>query len=480
VADQSITSVDTADVLAVDADVARTTGADRFGITTSGFVPKPFARLLAEKLALARALLGDDLDLRSGSLVRKLLELSALEDARTWAALATVYDDGFVVTATGEALSRLGDELGLARPYLEASGTVRLKLDNDMPDGESVTIPLGARMLTSGGHHVATDESAVISNASRERQVAVVAFFPGPEHDLDPGVPTQKIDRFHPLDPKLAELFAMQDDAASAGHPFEVNIEHDAPLTGGDLYWPDVRYRELLLRAPRSTWTADAVEMAVGLVPGVRQVAVRDQWGGLDINQSIFGNFNFIERLFAGERDIGSPYYVTILVAPTAGAIWEGPDGLQSAIQSAIEDLRPLSIFPDVVPADQLGVGVRAELVVRGLPLPSGSRETVNASDAAQALKTRLLARLRRYVESLSFGEPVRHSEVMWALMSEPGIADAREVRLLRYPAAFEELDFASPVADEAITTLGCGENATLDVNQIAVIVDDPSRLVVV
>ena len=119
-ADQSTTSVETADVLAVDAEVARSTGADRFGITTSGFVPKPFARLLAEKLGLARMLMGADLDLRSGSVIRKLLEVSALEDARTWAALATMYDNGFVVTATGDALGRLGDELGLARPHLEA------------------------------------------------------------------------------------------------------------------------------------------------------------------------------------------------------------------------------------------------------------------------------------------------------------------------------------------------------------------------
>ena len=91
-------------------------------------MPKSFARLLAEKLALARALLGDDLDLGSGSAIRKLLEVAALEDARTWAALAAIYDNSFVVSATGEALSRLGEELGLPRPFLEANGTVKLKL----------------------------------------------------------------------------------------------------------------------------------------------------------------------------------------------------------------------------------------------------------------------------------------------------------------------------------------------------------------
>jgi len=476
-ADTPTTRVDTADVLAVDAEVARTTGAGRYGLGPEGFTPKPFGRLLAEKLALARALLDDAVDLRSGSAIRKLLEVSALEDARTWAALSTMYDNAYVVSATGDALSRLGEELALPRPLLEARGTVKLKLDGSLGAGESITIPRGARISSPGGHHVATDESAVLSDASRERDVAAVAFFPGPDHNLDPGVPAQKLDRWHPDDPKLADFFEQRDDA---GGTWDVKVDHAQPLEGGELGWPDARYRELLLRAPRSTWTADALEIAASLVPGVRLVQVRDAWGGLDIRQSIFGNFNFIERLFAGERDIGSPYYVTVLVAPTAGAIWEGPDGLQVSVEAAIEDLRPPSIFPQVEPANQVGIGVRADLVVRGLPLPSGSQATVNASPPAVALKTRLLQRVRRYVESLGFGEPVRASEVIWALMSEPGIADAQDVRLLRFPAAFEELDFGSSVGATQVQQLALGANAELDANEIAVLVDDPTRIKIV
>ena len=83
-------SVSTADVLAVDANIALQSGATAFGITTTGFHAKSFARILAEKLALARSLLGEDLDLSSGSAIRKILQVSALEDARTWAALASM------------------------------------------------------------------------------------------------------------------------------------------------------------------------------------------------------------------------------------------------------------------------------------------------------------------------------------------------------------------------------------------------------
>jgi hypothetical protein len=461
---------DTADVLAVDASVLRSTESPGYGVTTEGFVAKPFARILAEKLALARELLGADVDLTAGSAVRKLLEISALEDARTWAALAGSYDDCFVISARGEALGRLGEELGLPRPHLEARGTVRVALSGTLPTGVAkLQFLRGARLLTPGGHHVATDETFVLSPASPTRDVPVVAFYPGPEHNLDPSQPDQRIDRWDLLDPKLAGLRAAEQ---AAGGPL-TTIAHPLPLTGGELRWPDDRYRELLLRAPRSIWTVDAIQIAVWLVPGVRRVQVRDPWGGLDLHQSIFGNFNFIERVFGSERDLASPYYFTVLVAPTPGAIWDGPDGLRVQVESALEDLRPIGIFPRIEPATEIGIGVAADLIVRDVPLPSGPPDLVNASEAAIALKDRISRRLRRSIEALGFGEPVRSAEVTWAIMSEPGIADAQNVRLLRYPPGFASLDLGQPVPPGAVETLDCGVNARLQANQIPVYVDD-------
>jgi hypothetical protein len=479
--DDPTTRIDTADVLAVDAAVARSTGSGQFGLTREGFAPKPFARLLAEKLALTRALFGEELDLGSGSAVRKLLEVSALEDARTWAALATMYDNSFVGSARGEALSRLGEELGLPRPQLEARGTVKLKLQGALPSGyDELTIPRGARMLTPGGHHAATDESVVLSASSLEQQVAVAAFYPGSSGNLNPNNAPQKLDRWNPADDALTELFAAQRAAQDAGAPFKVVIEHTAALQGGQLQWPDPRYRDLLLRAPRSLWTADALEVAVSLVPGVRQVQVGDAWGGLDIHQSIFGNFNFIQRVFGSERDLGSPYFLTILVAPTPAAIWAGPDGLRAAIEQAIEDLRPIGIFPLIEEAEEVGVGIAGDILVRGLPLPSGPPTTVNQSAPAAALKTRLLQRVRRYVDQLGFGDPVRASEAVWSVMNEPGVADVRDLRLLRYPPSFESVSFESDQLEPAVEEFACGENVELQVNQIPRFVDDASRLQIV
>ncbi len=464
-------ALDPGEVLAIDEALLRASGDAAFGVTTSGFVAKPFARLLAEKLALARMLLGADADLSAGSMVRKLLEITALEDARQWGALAAGYDDMFVSSARGAALTALGEELGLPRPRMAATGSLACVLQGALPAGTTrITLPRGLRLLTPGGHHVALTETVTLDAATTRRTAAVEAFIPGPSHNLDPGVAPQKIDRINRTDPLAAELIA----AENAAGRVLVNIEHTAALTGGEMGWPDLRYRQLLLRAPRSIWTAQAVEMAVAMVPGVRQVQVADLRGGLDLQQSIFGNFNFIERLFGTERDLASPYYVTVLVAPTPAAIWSGPDGLRAMVEQALEDVRPIGILPNIQQANEVGVGVAAKLVVRGLPLPTGNVAAVNGSAAAAALRARLHARLQRYVDALPFGEPVRHAEIIWTLMSEPGIADAREVRLLRYPA--------TTGAPGAPAVLPVGQNLDLSADSIPayVDIDTPVRLEIV
>jgi len=448
-----------------EATAVRSTTADGFGIVRDGFVPKSFSRLLAEKIAAARLLLGEDVDVGSGSVVRSLLELTALEDARTWAALGTLYDDAFVVSATGDALSRLGEELGVARPYQPARGTVTVKLTGDLPAGRTeLALPRGARLLTSGGHHVALDKAVTLTAVTREREVPVVAFFPGREHNLDPARTGQRIDRWNRADPALRELVEAEDEAGAA----LTEIVHVAALTGGEVQVSDVRYRQILLAVPRSIWTADAISLAVSMVPGVRQVQVFDGRGGLDLNQSIFGNFSFVERVFASGRDLGNPYYFTVLVVPTPAAIWDGPDGLHAQVLAVVEDLRPISIFPDVVRAQEVSVGVDAQLVVRGLPMPGGSPATVNASRAAAELRVRLHDRLRRYVDSLPLGEPVRVAEATWALMSEPGVVDVRGVHLVRFPP---EVDVQLP-AGERLKHLEPGANLTLPADQVPVYLD--------
>lgn len=424
-------------------ELMRTTATGRaYGITPVGFVPPSVGRLLDEKLAAARVLFGDDLDLTSGSPNRKWCELMALEEARFWEHLGSYYADSFVATATGDALSALGAELGIDRPHHRAAGFVTVKVDGDLPPGHTeVALPRGTRILTSGGHDYFLDAAVRLDAGARKQTVAVTAFAPGPEQNLDPAVGTQVLDRFNELDHRSAVVRAV---AAAAGGDVVV-LEHTTPTTGGEAYWEDEAYRDLLLAYPRNLWTPEAVRVAVALVPGVRQVIVKDLYGGLDINQSIFGNFSFVERLFSEERSLGEPYYFTVLVAPGEGAVWEGPGQLRERVRAAVDAVRPVGILPKVDQATLIGVGFACVLAVEGLPLPGGTASAVNSSPEAVALKARILDRVRRYVSGLNIGEPVRYSEVLWAIMEEPGVVDAKQLRLRRYPAQIASVSVAGP-----------------------------------
>ncbi|MFE6868112.1 baseplate J/gp47 family protein [Kitasatospora sp. NPDC057692] len=425
-----------------------------YGVTDRGFVPKPYARLVAERFELAREVFGADLDLGPGSVIRRLLEVTALEDARTWSALAASYDDAFVSTAGGEALSALGAELGLPRPYLEAAGELRLTLRGT--PSVPVVVPRGVRLLTPRGDDVATDARVELSVQQRQATVPVVAFRPGPEGNLDPARAEQRITAWNPQDPWRAEFLA---GAGAGAGGVEIEIDGaTARLTGGERRWPDARYRRLLLRAPRSLWNAEAIRLAAAQVPGVRQVQVSDVYGGLDIHQSIFGTLdgNFIDRLFGDEATAASPFGLNVLVAPTPAAIWGGPGGggLHDAVRRAIDDLRPLGVVPRIQPAVEVGVVLTARLVLRGSTTPPDQ------------LKARLLARVAEYVDGLGLGEEVRHAAVLAAMMAEPGIADVTGLTLAKYP----------PALGAAAAPAG-GPNLRLAANEIAVLVEDAKGL---
>lgn len=470
-----------AEIAAIDHTTLLSTATGDYGLSDAGFVAKPYGRLVTEQLAQARRLFGNDIDIGPGSVIRRIIELSAVEHARAYTMLAGIVDDQTVPTARGQALDRLGQELGLPRPFDAATGIVDLAFKGAMTAGQqSLNIPVGGRILSPGGHHAALSRSVSFTESQRDQSIEVAAFFPGPEHNLSAAVPVQTLDTWNVLDDSLAALEAMRAVRGDALLEDVVEITHTTALSGGEMRWNDERYRQLLLRAPRSLWTREAIEMAAALVPGVRQVKVIDHFGGLDIEKSIFGNFNFGERVFASERDLASPYLFTILVAPSPAAVWQGPDGLAAQLAEAVEDLRPIGIFPDIREAQQLGVGIEADIVVDGVPLPSGSRATVNASAPAQALKLRLMQRVRAYIDGLEFGKPVSPAKISWSLMNEPGVADIRDLRLTRYPVPPNQIDFLTPVPAGRIHRLACGESLTTGEDQIAVYVDIADDLTII
>ncbi len=296
-----------------------------YGVTPQGFIVKPFQAILQDAYARAQLLFGPDIDLRSSSTVRKLLELASLEDALSWMQLDDVYNSAFVATAAGQALDRLGTDLGLDRNYVPASGTVSFKLASTAPANCVFTMPPGTLVDTAPPgpgldpirFRLTAKVSLVLHNppdGSEQTQATVNAVLPGPDGNI-----AQKT--LVGIDPDFAARYLGFD-------PSLVTVTNPAPFTGGDGYEDDGSYRSRLYSLPRSLWTADAVRQTVLAVDGVRDVLVNDPYGGLDSAAAPFGEFCFNDRDFQTSRALCNPYFFTITVAPEPGVLWESSGNL--------------------------------------------------------------------------------------------------------------------------------------------------------
>jgi len=127
-----------------------TTPADsvQFGVTDAGFIVKPLQAILSDAFSRAQQLFGPDIDLRSSSSIRKLLELTSLEGALSWMQLDDVYHSSFLASAAGSALDLLGSDLGRDRSFLQAQGGAQLKLTDAAPKNAVFTLPPGTIIET--------------------------------------------------------------------------------------------------------------------------------------------------------------------------------------------------------------------------------------------------------------------------------------------------------------------------------------------
>ena len=108
-------------------------GVAPYGVTDDGYVVKGLDVVLAESLARARAAFGPDVDLTVTSPLRKILEVTAAEDAELWKRLEAGYYAGFVSTADGASLDLLGEDIGVDRRAEHATGEVTLTLAGGVP-----------------------------------------------------------------------------------------------------------------------------------------------------------------------------------------------------------------------------------------------------------------------------------------------------------------------------------------------------------
>lgn len=258
----------------------------RFGVSSEGFNLKGFDIILNEGLERARQMFGTAIDLTTTSPLRKLLEVTAAEDAELWKRMEDVYYSNFVSTAVGDNLDLLGEDVGLTRRQLFSSGEVTVKLTAPVPRRKYV-LPEGTILVTAAPlRYFYTKAPVTLSADSPSVSVAVCAFARGP----DGNIPAHAVVG---IDPVYKQIYLGNFDGIT------LTVENAQPFTHGDAFESDDDYRQRLLGLPRNLWTVESIRRAVLDVDGVTDVLLFDPLGGVDVSQSYFNLFSFNQRLFS-------------------------------------------------------------------------------------------------------------------------------------------------------------------------------------
>ncbi len=271
-----------------------------YGVTPSGFVVKPFSKILSAKLAMATQLFGPNVDLRSTSALRKMLDVATIEDQEHWKALEGAYYSNFVSTAMGDALDLLGEDLGLARGNQPAAGHVTFTLAGGLP-GRLYVLPVGTLVETASAPGSAT---AAATNA---------AAFTGGNLLIDDETYRGQLLRL----PR--NLFTVEAVRAAV-----LNVDG---------------VRDCKLSDP-----VGGVDVSLSIFNSF--VFDRRRFG----QPRFLGTPYFFDVLVAPQ---------TGYAWDTIG----GVEGLHDAVASAVDAVRPIGIFPNIRIANGVNVGVRASVI---------------------------------------------------------------------------------------------------------------------
>jgi hypothetical protein len=416
-----------------------------YGVTPDGFVLKGIDRIVADQQARARDMFGDDVDLTSGSALRKVMDAVAWDVQELWRGLETQYYANFATTATGASLDLLGTDLGVRRRNRRATGEMLLSLANGA-SGRRYVLPEGTVVVTTALPRRAyrTTAPVTLDTGTPAVTVGATAVDRGPDSDLAAQQPLQ-------LDAGWATQHLNLGTAT-------VTPTNPDAITGGVQTEDDASFRARLLGVPRTVWTADSVLARILDLDGVRDAAIFDPLGGVDVSQSYFGMFTYGQRAFASSRQVGSPYYFDIVVAVEPGWPWRTGAGPVTGVYDAVEDVvrqwRPVSVFPNIVEANVVDMGLRATLLVQ-------------AGHDHDAVRGHLLDALHASVADLRLGRGVRYSDAMLIARTAPGVLDVQNLHLRRCPPAFAGITFGTAGFGEAVE-LAVGENLVLGPDEVA------------
>jgi uncharacterized phage protein gp47/JayE len=416
-----------------------------FGITGDGFTLKPFDTILSDMMDRARQAFDADVDLTPTSPLRKILEVTSAEHGELWKFAEDLYYANFVSAAIGGSLDLLGDDVGISRLQLFSAGQVQFTLANPAA-GRSYLIPQGAVLVTSAPIQAFyTTAPLTLDGNTTQGSVEIQAFERGPAGNVAAGAIVD-------VEPQYRQFYLNLGTAT-------LTVTNPAAFLGGETLEADDDYRVRMLGFPRTIWTVASVEAAAAGVDGVIDVEVFDPLGGVDVSQSYFNLFAFGERLFSGDRHLGEPYFFSVVVAHDPAWPWrtQGPvTGIFERVFAAVDAVRPVGIFVNIVEADHIEVGLEAQIVIQ-----AGYDPQAILAATRQAIATD--------VGALRLGHDVLYSQIMRAIVQQPGVLDVQNMHLRRCPPAFGRFTFGEVPFQAEIIEVAAGENLIMGQTEIAI-----------
>jgi uncharacterized phage protein gp47/JayE len=416
-----------------------------FGITSDGFTLKPLDTILSDMMDRARQTFDVDVDLTPTSPLRKILEVTSAEHAEIWKFAEDLYYANFASAAIGDSLNLLGEDVGIPRLQEFSTGQVQFTLANPAA-GRTYLIPQGAVLVTAAPVQAFyTTTPLTLDGNTTQGSVAAQAF----ERGLTGNVAAASI---VDMESQYRQFYLNLGSAT-------LTVTNPAAFTGGEVLEGNDDYRARMLGFPRTIWTVASVVAAAAAVDGVIDVEVFDPLGGVDVSQSYFNLFAFGERLFSGERRLGEPYFFSVVVAHEPSWPWhtQGPvTGIYERVFAAVDAVRPVGIFVNIVEADHIEVGVEAQIVLR-------------AGYDPQAIVAATKQAIASDVGSLKLGHDVLYSQIMRAFVEQPGVLDVQNMHLRRCPPAFGRFTFGGVPFQADIIEVAAGENLVMGQTEIAI-----------
>lgn len=353
-------------------------------LDSTGFKRKRFADLLAEMEAKAKEAFGQQLNTSERSPMGIILRLFAWFLSLAWQNSEDVYNSGYVNTATGANLSRLGPYVGIQRiQATKAPGSITIM------GTAGYTVPTGFRLSTPMGIFFETLEPILIGSGG---------IGSGSIQAIEPG--------------RIGNVAAGQITVIVNPNPNVTSVINSQPTGGGREIETDTEFRDrfVLSVSGGGAATVDAIRAALLRTPGVRAATVIENY----TNSTDSGGRpakSFEAFVLGGTaEDIGQ----TILTTKAAGI---EPWGAQTV---TVKDAAGFNHSMKFSYAAQVATHLRLTI----------TKNNSYPADGIAQLKTALV----RYIGGedadgtlyvgLSMGDDIIHSRLIAAAYSVAGVTD--------------------------------------------------------